>query len=41
MQLAAGSRMLSAEAKPFVVMLKGEKREVAFAGKPVEVKFSS
>jgi alpha-glucosidase/alpha-D-xyloside xylohydrolase len=40
MQLAPGSKMISPEAKSMLVSLKGEKREVAFAGKPVEVKFA-
>jgi hypothetical protein len=40
MRLAEGSRMLSPEAKRMVVVLKGEKHEVSFDGKPLEVRFS-
>src|ERR1700678_4388168 len=41
MQLAAGSKMLSPEAKRMVVVMKNEKREVSFDGKPVEIAFGS
>jgi alpha-glucosidase (family GH31 glycosyl hydrolase) len=39
LQLAPGSRMLTAEAKSINVQLDAVKRSVSFAGKPVEVPF--
>ncbi|MGA8036141.1 MAG: TIM-barrel domain-containing protein [Candidatus Acidiferrales bacterium] len=41
MNLAPSSKLLSPEPKQLVILLKGEKRSAAFAGKAVEVSFSN